>query len=84
LSFIPGTKRWEAEGCFYKEVEKDAGGDMDQDINQMVSRDIVLVDKVVQGKADVSYRTVGRRTSGLKTIKVFSHALWRLPIRTMM
>lgn len=60
--FIPGRHRWDAQGCLYKEVEQDSSGEMDQDINQMKAQNIILMEIVVQGKADISYRTIGGRT----------------------
>ena len=41
-----------------KEIEKDPGGDMNQDIDQMIAHDMVLVDVVVQGKTDIYYWTI--------------------------
>ena len=62
MRFIPGRQRWDAQGCLNKEVEQETGESVDQDIDQVVAQNIILMEIVVQGKADISYRTIGGRT----------------------
>ncbi len=55
---IAGTQPWDTQSGFHKKIQKDSSHDMDQDINQMVTRNIVFVEIVVQSEADVRHRTI--------------------------
>ena len=58
----------------HEEIEQYTGGDMDEDVDQMVTKNIVLVEKVIESKTEVghgSVQTFGSPGAGIEAVLNF-------------